>query len=431
MNATYNLLLPAMGEGITDATITRWLVKEGSPIELDQPLVEVATDKVDSEVPSPVKGVVEKFLFQEGQVPRVGDTIAIIRVEGMAANADLPGQSPMDNTQRPEENSKIASTTSTNQPETLVDTAKEYLYNTSPLVRRIAREEGIKPIELGTVKGTGVNGRITKEDILGYIAGRKGITSEVKPKDQKPGEDTLSTNGVAHEVIQMDRMRKLIAEHMVLSKRTSAHVTSFIEVDVSNLVAKREKEKNAFMGREGEKLTLTPFFVDAVVKTLRKHPVVNSSVEEDRIIVKKSVNIGIATALPNGNLIVPVVKNADQLNITGLAKSINDLARRARENKLKPDEIQGGTFTITNLGMFGTLAGTPIINQPQVAILAIGAIKKRPVVIESPAGDSIGIRQMAILSLSYDHRVIDGALAGSFLKTLQDIIESIKPDEEL
>jgi len=292
---------------------------------------------------------------------------------------------------------------------------------TSPLVRSIAKREGISAEELANVKGTGLNGRITRDDILAYTDKRSAIIE--KPQAQSQQASTQS-EGHSVEVIQMDRMRKLIADHMVMSKQTSAHVTSFIEADVTNLVSWRNSEKEAFQKREGQKLTLTPLFVEAAIKALKDYPLVNSSVDGDKILMKRNINVGLAAALPNGNLIVPVIKNADKLNLAGLAEKVNDLAARARSNKLQPDEIQGGTFTITNLGMFETLTGTPIINQPQVAILAIGAITKKVVVIETEHGDTMAIRQMAMLSLSYDHRVVDGALGGMFLKAVRDYIQS-------
>ncbi|MBN1988133.1 MAG: 2-oxo acid dehydrogenase subunit E2 [Bacteroidales bacterium] len=432
---TIEIILPAMGEGITDATITRWLVSVGDIVEADQSIAEIATDKVDSEIPSSEKGKVKQLLFNEGDVPQVGQTIAIVEVDGESTDsptaehtqkvdhiiAEIPGVSaPLSPIAESEQHSE-----------------DEFTY-VSPLVRKIATEEGITPQELKAIPGTGLNNRVTKDDILQYINNKnktpqgKGLApkepTQVLPQQTTPKAAPVVTPthtqlGVGVEVVQMDRMRKLIAEHMISSKQTSAHVTSFIEVDMTKMVSWRNRIKDEFQKTEGEKLTLTPLFVDAAVKAIKQHPMLNSSVDGDKILIKKSINIGIAAALPNGNLIVPVIKNADKQNLSGLASSVNDLAKRARANKLQPDEIQGGTFTITNLGMFDTLSGTPIINQPQVAILAIGAIVKRPVVIESPEGDTIGIRQMAILSLSYDHRVVDGALGGMFLKTLKGILE--------
>jgi len=425
--STFEVLLPAMGEGIVDATITRWLVSEGQNIEIDQSLAEIATDKVDSEIPSPVKGVVKQLLFKVGEVPRVGQPIVIIEIEGVGEV-----KQPVKKEQK-----KIVNDNYVKPVEETIITVEQNSYKPfiSPLVRKIALDEGIQPDDLKNIKGTGLNSRITKDDILGYLSSKeKEFQKIVHTPQQQESPSTIvheQSDGVVYEVIKMDRMRRLIAEHMVMSKQTSAHVTSFIEVDVTNLVTLREKIKESYFKKEGEKLTLTPFFIEAAVSGVKQHPLINSSVDGENLIVKKNINIGIATTLPNGNLIVPVIKNADRLSLTGLSKSLNDLAKRARENQLKPDEIQGGTFTITNLGMFDTLTGTPIINQPQVAILAVGAVSKRPVVIESPTGDSIGIRHMVMLSLSYDHRVVDGALAGSYLKVVRDYIQKTDPSKAI
>ncbi len=422
--STIEVLVPAMGEGIVDATITRWLVSEGQNVEVDQSLVEIATDKVDSEIPSPVKGVVKRLLFKAGEVPRVGQVILIIEVADSKRDDSVIS--------KPLKVDGVKDLVKANEtPENTKEEERSLsIPFISPLVRKIAKDEGVQPDEIKSIKGTGLNNRITKDDILEYISLKEKKFESIKhlAKDVDIPKPTLQSqsDGVMYEVIKMDRMRKLIAEHMVISKQTSPHVTSFMEVDVTNLVMLRDRSKDQFFKNEGDKLTVTPFFIEAAVYGIKQHPFINSSVDGDNLIVKKNINIGMATSLPNGNLIVPVIKNADRLNITGLAKSLNDLAKRARENQLKPDEIQGGTFTITNLGMFGTLAGTPIINQPQVAILAIGAIVKRPVVIESPIGDSIGIRHMSMLSLSYDHRVIDGALAGVYLKTVKEFIQNIE-----
>lgn len=415
--STVEIVLPAMGEGIIEATITRWLVGVGEYVTEDQSLVEIATDKVDSEIPSPVAGKVKEFLFKEGETPQVGQVIAIIEAQDESAienkspkavQADVPfaQRFTVDNTKSEE-----------TIPEDIEPAGFPSL---SPLVRSIVKKEGISPSELDHVQGTGLNGRITRDDILSYITRRGKVVEKPKtPEKAQPFADA----GARVEVVHMDRMRKLIADHMVMSKQTSAHVTSFIEADVTNLVNWRNAEKVAFEKREGHKLTLTPLFVEATAKALKEFPVLNSSVEGDKILLKRDINIGLAAALPNGNLIVPVIKNADKLNLVGLAEKVNDLALRARNNKLQPDEIQGGTFTITNLGMFDTLTGTPIINQPQVAILAIGAITKRVVVVESTMGDSLAIRQMTMLSLSYDHRVVDGALGGMFLKAVRDYLQ--------
>jgi len=415
------IILPPMGEGITDARITRWLIKVGDKVEIDQPVVEIATDKVDSEIPSNSAGTVKERLFNEGDTPQVGQPILILTVEAGADSSD----SSVDVT--PTRIEPTIDLPKKNEVTGHVSTEESFT-GLSPLVRKIIKEESISSSELKQITGSGLNGRINKDDIIAYIQKRDSKISEIEFKAletvQSSQTQQPSETGTRHEIIPMDRMRKLIAEHMVMSKQTSAHVTSFIEVDVTNMVEWRNRNKENFQKSEGEKLTLTHLFAEATVQTIKKLPLINSSVDGDKIILKKDINLSIATALPNGNLIVPVVKNADRLNLAGLAKGINDLATRARENKLKPDEIQGGTFTITNLGMFDTLTGTPIINQPQVAILAIGAIKKRPVVIETQSGDVIGIRQMCIISLSYDHRIVDGALAGNFLKTFRDTLES-------
>jgi len=424
---TIDILLPAMGEGITDATITRWMVSEGDMIDEDQSLLEVATDKVDSEIPSPVKGKISKILFKVGDVPKVGQVLALVEVEGK--EEILAPAKPEKNQVESTSKIKLEEKTISEKPED-----NSFAPFISPLVRSIAKQENLSNDDLKLVKGTGLNNRITKDDIVNYLDTRLKKINEVSYVPQKEASKQVinePSDGALYEVIKMDRMRKLISEHMVKSKQTSAHVTSFIEIDVTNLVAARERLKSQFQNKEGEKLTYTPFFIECTVSTIKQHMLINSSVDDDKIIIKKSINIGIATTLPSGNLIVPVIRNADRLNLTGITKSLNDLAKRARENQLKPDEIQGGTFTITNLGMFDTLTGTPIINQPQVAILSIGAINKRPVVIETPSGDTIGIRQMAMLSLSHDHRVIDGALAGAFLKTLRDKIQSINSNYNL
>lgn len=411
-----DVVLPAMGEGIIDATITRWLVGVGDWVDQDQSMVEIATDKVDSEIPAPASGKIKELLFKEGDTPQVGQTIAILEVEGSSQIAtDLP-KPQKENRQTVSDSIPIQK-----KQEVAVDTTDDKFPHLSPLVRTIVKQEGISSSELEQVKGTGLKGRITRDDILAYIEKRSKIAE--KPRAQIIAE-TPAPSGAMVEVVHMDRMRKLIADHMVMSKQTSAHVTSFIEADVTNLMDWRNKEKDAFQKREGEKLTLTPLFVNATVKALKQYPMINSSVDGDKILVKKNINIGLAAALPNGNLIVPVIKDADKLSLVGLSAKVNDLVQRARENKLQPDEIQGGTFTITNLGMFETLTGTPIINQPQVAILAIGAITKRVVVIESATGDTIGIRQIAMLSLSYDHRVVDGALGGLFLKAVRDNLQN-------
>lgn len=435
--AEVKILLPAMGEGVTEAKITKWLVKVGDVIETDQPLAEIATDKVDSEVPSTCNGKVKQLLFSEGDSPQVGQAICTIEVEGETETSSFTVKNISNLTNEPIPQNKASEPIISN--EVLVENHEISTRYISPLVRNIAKQEGISINELSSIEGSGLNGRITKDDLTRFIELRSNriskIEAEAKEKiaqeqvaSSTPANQPEPYSTLAYEVVPMDRMRKLIAEHMVRSKQTSAHVASFIEVDVTNIVNWREANKNNFQKIYGDKLTLTHLFAQAAVTEIKRFPLINSSIEGENIILKRNVNLGIATALPNGNLIVPVVKRAETLNLAGLAKSINDLALRARENKLKPDEITSGTFTITNLGSFETLTGTPIINQPQVAILAIGAVKKRPVVMETPTGDVIAIRQICILSLSYDHRVIDGALAGQFLKSLRDNLESFRSE---
>ncbi|MEJ5315827.1 MAG: dihydrolipoamide acetyltransferase family protein [Tenuifilum sp.] len=435
--AEVKIVLPAMGEGVTEAKITKWLVKPGDLVEVDQPLVEIATDKVDSEVPSTSKGKVKQLLFNEGDSPQVGQAICILEVEGVIAEGSKTHVSPAEPKSAQKEK-PVAKPIEIKEKAEVKQEIKTLRY-LSPLVRSMAKQENIALEELEKIEGTGLDGRITKDDLLKYIENRSNRISQIEAEAKEriqtetPIQYTSPTDTnssvLAHEVVPMDRMRKLIADHMVRSKQTSAHVASFIEVDVTNMVNWRETNKDKFQKTYGDKLTLTHLFAQATIAEVKRYPLLNSSVEGDNIILKRDVNLGIATALPNGNLIVPVVKRAETLNLIGIAKSINDLAQRARDNKLKPDEIVGGTFTITNLGSFDTLTGTPIINQPQVAILAIGAVKKRPVVIETPSGDMIAIRHICILSLSYDHRVIDGALAGQFLKSLRDRLENFTPSE--
>jgi 2-oxoglutarate dehydrogenase E2 component (dihydrolipoamide succinyltransferase) len=420
--------LPKMGESVAEATITKWLKEVGDSIEAEESLVEIATDKVDSEVPSPESGVIKEIRFQEGDVVEVGKIIAIIASEGESTStsaAVIP---------------ELVSPTETAQievPQEIEDTKTDFNQSGrfySPLVKNIAQKENISLETLETIPGTGKEGRLTKNDLLSYIGNSKKTAENVQVSSkaqEKTKAQVVQTNDakpkVQHgenvEIIEMDRMRKLIADHMVMSKQTSPHVTSFVEADVTNLVLWRNKIKNKFAEREGTKITFTPLFVEAVVRALKDYPMVNVSVDGNQIIRKKNINVGIATALPSGNLIVPVIKNADSMNLVGLAKSTNELVDKARNNKLSPDEIQGGTFTLTNVGTFGNLMGTPIINQPQVAILATGAIKKKPAVIETEFGDVIAIRHMMYLSHSYDHRVVDGALGGSFLRRVADYLE--------
>jgi 2-oxoglutarate dehydrogenase E2 component (dihydrolipoamide succinyltransferase) len=428
--ARMNVTLPAMGEGIIEATINKWLVKEGDAVREDDPLVEVATDKVDSEVPSPLSGILVSVLVKEGTIAKIGDIIAIIENEAVTSKEEKK--------KIESEVKRIRETIEEIKKEnTEVETAAHLLKSRtpsgkfiSPLVRSIAAREGISYAELDSLKGTGMDGRITRDDTLKLLSERKkAAESRVsKPEKQTPARKAPGKTADSDEIIPMDRVRKLIADHMVMSKQTSPHVTSFIDADMTKVVIWRNANKERFMSAEGQKLTLTPIFIDAAARALYEYPMINVSVDRDNIIRKKNINIGMATALPDGNLIVPVIKNANEKNLTGLAKAVNDLADRARTNKLKPDEITGGTFTITNFGTYNNLAGTPIINQPQAAILGTGVVKKTPVVIETPESDMIAIRHIVILSLSYDHRVIDGALAGKFLSKIKEILENYSPE---
>jgi len=436
--ARFELKLPKMGESVAEATITAWLKDIGDPIELDEAVVEIATDKVDSEVPSEVAGTLIEILFEKEDVVKVGDTIAVIEIEGEVSETETVIDSP-NSIEEPEivelEKSieKAVDTISVPISKTS-DSGKFY----SPLVRNIAQTEGITLEQLETISGSGKDGRVTKKDILAYIKNREH-SSELSPTTVSLEGEVLtnsiqsrvpiSVNG-EDEIIEMSRMGKLIAKHMVDSVQTSAHVQSFIEIDVTNIVKWRDKVKDAFMKREGQKLTFTPIFMQAIASTIKKYPLINIAVEGDTIIKKKHINLGMAAALPDGNLIVPVIKNADQLNLVGMTTAVNDLANRARTNALKPDEIQDGTYTVTNVGSFGSVMGTPIINQPQVAILALGAIRKVPAVIETSEGDFIGIRQKMFVSHSYDHRVVNGALGGMFIKTLKEILESWNVDQD-
>ena len=425
-----NIVLPAMGEGVIEATVNKWLVAEGAQVKEDDPVVEVATDKVDSEIPAPMDGTLVAILVKEGSVAKIGEVIAILEIN---------------KTPTSEESAKVL-----REVERIRETIAEVKVEKrevselshdmksrtpsgkfiSPLVRSIAAKEGISYSELDIIQGTGMDGRITKDDInkildcrIKAAAAEKEVTVAPETRESVP-----DNKPAGDEVIPMDRVRKLIAEHMVMSKRISPHVTSFIDADVTRLVNWRNANKEKFLAAEGQRLTLTPIFIDAVARALYEFPMINISVDGNNIIRKRNINIGMATALPDGNLIVPVIKNANEKNLTGLAKAVNDLAERARNNKLKPDEITGGTFTITNFGSYDNLAGTPIINQPQAAILGTGVVRKTPAVVETPEGDMIAIRQIMILSLSYDHRVIDGALAGKFLHRVKDILENYSPD---
>jgi 2-oxoglutarate dehydrogenase E2 component (dihydrolipoamide succinyltransferase) len=429
--ARFELKLPKMGESVAEATITNWLKEVGEKIETDEAVLEIATDKVDSEVPSEVSGILVEKLFGKDDLVQVGQTIAIIETEGGDAISTSAEVTPaiIEEIQKTVEVAKESVAT----PVDFSESDKFF----SPLVKNIAKEEGISLGELVSINGSGKEGRVTKEDILNYVKNRgtqpatvvatlaKTVEAPKAVSVTTPSQTVspVSVNG-GDEIIEMDRMRKLISGYMVASVQTSAHVQSFIEVDVTNIVKWRDKVKNAFEKREGEKLTYTPIFMEAVAKALKDYPGMNISVEGDFIIKKKNINLGMAAALPNGNLIVPVIKNADQLNLVGMAKAVNDLGNRAKMGKLKPDDTQGGTYTVTNVGTFGSVFGTPIINQPQVGILALGAIRKVPAVIETPEGDFIGIRQRMFLSHSYDHRVVDGALGGAFVKRVAEYLEA-------
>jgi 2-oxoglutarate dehydrogenase E2 component (dihydrolipoamide succinyltransferase) len=438
--AKFELKLPQMGESVAEATLTNWLKEVGDTIEADEAVLEIATDKVDSEVPSEVDGVLVEKLFEADDVVQVGQTIAIIETEG----GDAPAETTTDTSTKEESSNKAVEAVSqsvTSAKETtstdFSDSDKFY----SPLVKNIAKEEGVSLSELDAISGTGKDERVTKNDILKYVEDKKaGKTAAPKAQMQpieapkaaapKSPKAPVSVNG-GDEIIEMSRMGKLIAHHMVDSVQTSAHVQSFIEVDVTNIWNWRNKIKNEYQKREGEKLTFTPIFMEAVAKTIKDFPMINISVDGDKIIKRKAINLGMAAALPDGNLIVPVIKNADQLNLVGMSKSVNDLANRARIGKLKPDDTQGGTYTVTNVGTFGSVFGTPVINQPQVAILALGAIRKVPAVIETPDGDFIGIRYKMFLSHSYDHRVVNGALGGQFVQRVKDYLEAFDVNREI
>jgi 2-oxoglutarate dehydrogenase E2 component (dihydrolipoamide succinyltransferase) len=428
--AQFELIMPKMGESITEATILKWLKKEGDSVKMDEAILEIATDKVDSEVPSPVAGTIKKLLYKENDVVAVGKAVAVIEVEAASGSATASGNGPVTKTQPAV--SQTVSKTVAKAPAVAATVVSNGSRFYSPLVLNIARQEGISMAELENIPGTGAEGRVTKKDILAYVANPvKPVQTDVREKpavtEQPVQQQTKVVSAKSYsgnvEIIEMDRMRRLIADNMVKSKQTSAHVTSFVEADVTNIVLWRNKMKKKFTDLYGENLTFTPVFIEAVCKALRDYPLVNSSVDGTNIILRKDINVGMAAALPTGNLIVPVIKNADLLNIVGLAKSVNDLAGRARLGKLKPEEIDGGTYTVSNVGTFGNVMGTPVIMQPQVAILATGAIKKKPVVIETPEGDTIGIRHMMFLSHSYDHRIIDGALGGSFVRRVADYLE--------
>lgn len=432
--ATFEIIMPKLGESIIEATITRWLKSPGDMISEDDALVEIATDKVDSEIPSPVEGKLIKRLFEEGEVVAVGTPIAVI---------SLDGEDVIESPQEPKsETASVEVPFVADKPAEqiiVLASADERYY--SPLVKSIAKEEGVSASELQQIIGSGKDGRVTKEDILAYIKQRGNVLPAVQQapavaavQSQKPvakAEAPKVTTESGDTIVEMDRMRRLIADHMVMSKQVSPHVTSFIDVDVTNIVNWRNKVKDSFQKKEGEKITFTPIFFEAAAQALKAYPQINASVDGYNIILRKNINIGMATALPSGNLIVPVLKNVDEKSLLGITKKVNDLAGRARANKLQPDEIQGGTFTITNFGSFDSLTGTPIINQPQVAILAVGAIRKQPAVIETTYGDVIAIRHIMILALAYDHRVVDGALGGMFLKKMKELLEGFDPERAI
>lgn len=436
--AKVNIVLPAMGEGVIEATVNKWLVNVGATVKEDDPLVEVATDKVDSEIPSPASGVITSILIKEGTIAKIGSILATLENEAVASAEEVKKiEIEVEKVRETISAAKLEKVQEENKATGMLSRTPSGKF-LSPLVRNIAASEAISYDELDKLQGTGMDGRITRDDVLKLISKKQAVT-QVAASSEKPATSTLTTapSEVAatrqnvqtgDERIPMDRVRKLIADHMVMSKHTSPHVTSFIDADVTRLVNWRNGYKDKFFAAEGQKLTLTPVFIDAAAKALYEFPMINVSVDGDTIIKKKNINIGMATALPDGNLIVPVIKNANEKSIIGLARSVNDLAERARANKLKPDEITGGTFTITNFGSYHNLAGTPIINQPQAAILGTGVVRKTPVVIETPEGDVIAIRQVMILSLSYDHRVIDGALAGKFIHRIKEILENYSPD---
>ncbi len=450
--AIVDLVMPKLGESIMEATILKWHKQPGDAVKMDETVLEIATDKVDSEVPSTAAGVIEEILYKVNDIVPIGTVIARIKTGAAESGSSKPiTTTPVKETlqQHPVEKAIVMDTVhqpAGNQYANSNGSSNRFY---SPLVLNIAASEGISLSELENIPGTGNEGRVTKKDILQYVSDRKSgargreatvgnrqsthqqeIAIVNEPTALTTHDSRLTTYSGNVEIIEMDRMRKLIADHMVRSKHTSPHVTSFTEADVTNMVMWREKVKKDFEKREGTKITFTPLFIEAIVRCIKKFPLINSSVEGDRIIVKKDINVGMATALPSGNLIVPVIKNADQLNLVGLTKRVNNLADNARHGRLNADDTQGGTFTLTNVGSFGSLMGTPIINQPQVAILAVGAIKKRPVVVETPHGDSIAIRHMMYLSLSYDHRIVDGSLGATFLTSVANELENFNGERE-
>jgi 2-oxoglutarate dehydrogenase E2 component (dihydrolipoamide succinyltransferase) len=450
--AEIEIRLPKMGESVTEATITNWLKNIGDSVAIDEPLVEVATDKVDNELPSEAAGTLVKILFEKDQVAQVGDVIAILSTDGGASEATSSAASSTPAATPAATSAEIPSaapiSTSTATTTNTVKSSEDRFY--SPLVRTIAQKENISAAELSNISGTGQDGRVTKKDVLAFLdartTGANTTTNTSSPATAAPAAPAAPSNSATSsiqikepvvipnagdEIIEMDRMRKLIAEHMVMSVHVAPHVTSYVEADVTTIVKWRDRIKNDFKKREGENFTFTPIFIEAVAKAIKDFPMINVSVSGTNIIKRKDINIGMAAALPSGNLIVPVIKNADRMNLVGLAKSVNELANNARNNKLKPEDIQGGTYTVTNVGTFGNVMGTPIINQPQVAILALGAIRKVPAVIETPDGDFIGIRHKMFLSHSYDHRVVDGALGGQFVRRVADYLEAFDPETSL
>ncbi|GAA0756076.1 dihydrolipoamide acetyltransferase family protein [Psychroflexus lacisalsi] len=447
--AKKELKLPKMGESVAEATITSWLKEVGDNIEADEAVLEIATDKVDSEVPSEYDGVLVEKLFDIDDVVKVGEVVAIIEVEGEEDSSDDTEDDSVSESEEIEEAASVVED-SVKQAENIAGTKADYSDSSrfySPLVKNIAEKENVSFDELEAIQGTGMDERVTKDDILAYVKNKKeGKTSSQQSKSKTASEEktaeTKKTQPVPNvstpvninaedEVIEMSRMGKLISSHMIASTQTSAHVQSFIEVDVTDVWNWRNKYKNEFQKREGEKLTFTPIFMEVVAKTIKDFPKINISVDGDKIVMKKHINLGMAAALPDGNLIVPVIRDADQLNLLGMAKKVNDLAGRARKGKLKPDETQGGTYTVTNVGTFGSVMGTPIINQPQVGILALGAIRKVPAVIETPEGDFIGIRYKMFLSHSYDHRVVNGALGGQFIQRMKEYIENFDTERSI
>lgn len=426
--ALVQMVMPKMGESIMEGTILNWLKKVGDRIEQDESILEVATDKVDTEVPSTHAGVIKEILAKEGEVVPIGKAILIIDTEGDGAAVVVPSSAPATPSVAPAQQPVSVPVKSVEIP---AASASDRFY--SPLVRNIAKEEGISLAELDALSGSGKDNRVTKADLLQYLENRKSVPAPVVNRPSEPAPAIVGTKSFSGDVdiIEMDRMRKMIAQRMVDSKRISPHVTSFVEADVTNLAIWRNKMKGEFQKKYGQALTFTPLFLEAVVKAIRDYPMINASVDGDRILVKRDINLGMAVALPNGNLIVPNIKKADTLNLLGLTEKVNDLANRARENKLSPDDLADGTYTVSNVGSFGNVMGTPIIMQPQIGILALGAVRKKPAVIETPQGDTIGVRQMMFLSHSYDHRVVDGSLGGMFVRRVADYLENFDIDRKL